>query len=278
MRTPIEDVAGAIASDPSAQLVRLPSTGHSSITTDASGCALSLAKRFLLFDATDGKCVHEPPATPVRMPPPLSVRAVNPLRGKCKSKHRAHHGASSARHGSSCKTALKSTTAAYLTFRDVLENAMAGFAEEGGGLRSGSWNLDFNYDENDNETFSINYDHVEYVPGVTIDGQIDLTEFPRVEGSLFVQSESGSGYFELHGKAAYDRNDDRLSMHATFGRQRVTIGPQPAGAARRGHNHGKIRDWRRKPALGWTITTPEEWANANQRIFDPAWPKLLRAK
>ena len=47
------------------QVVPVPHTGHSTIGTDVSGCALSLAKRFLIYGGTDGACKNNPLRVPV---------------------------------------------------------------------------------------------------------------------------------------------------------------------------------------------------------------------
>lgn len=218
LRTPSSWAQRATAGDPSAQVVPIPNVGHSAIGTDLSGCALSLAKRFLVFGATDGKCKDTAPAIPVAPRPASSLNSVQPARGSCKRISRAR-----------CRRALKVLTGGYLGLRDVLDQMLIGGSQEGPGLYGGNWLLDYDLDDLmaiDPTDLALN--GVSAVPGVYVSGSISTTTLPRVDSSLRI-----AGYrVNISGHIAYDRGGDSLTFTARRGRTtaRITIRPRSRAA------------------------------------------------
>ena len=115
LRTPVSWAQRAIVGDPSAQLVRIPNNGHSVIGTDISGCALSLAKRFLIFGGTDGKCRQTAPPIPIAPRPASSLNGVKLLPGRCRGLR-----------GSRCTRARKQIAGGYLALRDTFDQLLLG--------------------------------------------------------------------------------------------------------------------------------------------------------
>lgn len=254
-RTPNEGAVAALASNPNAQLVTLPFTGHSAITTDLSNCALTLAKRFLITGTTRGKCSRMPEPIDVRPAPPLALSEVRAMSGRCSK-------------GPSCTQARRLAGSVYLTMRDVVEQFAAGFEVRGGGLRGGTWEAVEGFEEPDGETSTIAFSDVEFVPGQAVSGMFDISRFPRVEGILRVNGDSRLR-FRLAGTLDYQRGRDRLRLIGTGGGQRVvatTFSKQARPSELR-----KPRSWLRRPAMSWFVKRQSGWATGSQRQ-----PPLLR--
>ncbi|MFY9489212.1 MAG: alpha/beta hydrolase [Solirubrobacterales bacterium] len=221
VRTPTTWARSATAGDPRAQVVEVPHTGHSTIGTDVSGCALSLAKRFLIFNGTDGKCTRNPKPVPIAGRAVQSVASIKPLPGTCR-KLRSRR----------CRGAKKAVTAGYLAFRDALDQFVVGGMIEGVGLYGGSWEFDDEFDEDLLEEFefdeplpmSLDLLGMEQVPGVFVDGGVAVENYPRVSGSFTVFDVGGSSYrVSISGRMAYDLKDDRVRLTARSGRSRITL-------------------------------------------------------
>ena len=100
------------------RLLEIPDTGHSTFTTDLSGCAHRAALEFISTGTAPASCPASriPQAIPL---PPSSLREVPPAR-------------------SPSRVAGRVAAAAALTLEDILGQP----SFEGGGLLGGSWNLE----------------------------------------------------------------------------------------------------------------------------------------
>lgn len=215
LRTPNAWAERSIAGNPAAQLAIIPATGHSVIGTDASGCALSLAKRFLIFGATDGKCTSKAATLPIAPLPSGSINSVSTPRGSCR-------GVS----GRRCAVAKRKVAAGYLAMRDAIDQLVLGNMFDGPGLYSGAWYMDFDISEDLTELIpvSITMSGLSNVAGTSVSGSLDLTTFPNSGGRLRVSDDTGRDYrITYSGRIAYDRADDRLVLQARRGKERVTI-------------------------------------------------------
>lgn len=218
LRTPVSWARAALDGAPRGQLVVVPHTGHSTIGTDISGCALSLAKRFLIYGGTDGKCHHSPKRVPVAPRAAASISQVQPLRGGCRGLR-----------GRRCRGAKQTVTTAYHAFRDALDQLVIGGMIGGPGLYGGSWSIDEEFDEESEDvdeepTYSIKLDAMQQVPGVFTDGRVDVTKYPRVSGSLMVVGGSGGFYeIEFSGRMAQEMRGDVVRISAISRRKRVSL-------------------------------------------------------
>lgn len=215
LRTPNAWAERAVAGNPAAQLSIIPATGHSVIGTDASGCALSLAKRFLIFGSTDGKCNSKAPVLPVAPLPSGSINATPTPRGSCRGLR-----------GRRCTAAKREIAAGYLAMRDAVDQLVLGNMFDGPGLYDGAWFLDFDISDDLTELIPIglSMSGLSNVIGTSVSGSLNLTTFPNTFGKLRVSDDSGRDFrVSISGRVAYDRADDRLVLRARRGKERVTI-------------------------------------------------------
>ena len=215
-RTPTSWAERAIAGNPSAQLVRIPNSGHSVIGTDISGCALSLAKRFLIFGATDGKCRETAPAIPLAPRPETSVKRVRAFSGSCRGLR-----------GSSCTRAKQTLSAGYLAMRDSLDQVLIGGMDIGIGLRSGTWEVE--YDISDQLTLipvGLILTGVSNVPGVYTSGNLSLEDAPRIDDTLRI----GGWRVTVSGRINYNRSGDSMTLSGRRGNARVSVNIRSSGS------------------------------------------------
>lgn len=216
LRTPTVWGERAVAGNPGAELVRIPNSGHSVIGTDPSGCALSLAKRFLIFGATDGRCRQTAPAIPLAPRPETSVRRVRAFPGSCRGLR-----------GSSCALARQTLSSGYLAVRDTLDQALIGGMDIGIGLRSGSWEVE--YDITDQLALipvGLILNGVSNVPGVYASGNLSLEDAPRVDGTVRM----GGWRVAVSGRINYNRSGDSLTLSGRRGNARVSLQIRPSGS------------------------------------------------
>lgn len=220
VRTPVAWAKQALEAAPRAQLVEIPHTGHSTIGTDISGCALSLAKRFLIFSATDGACRRNPLPVPVSVRAVSSTRSLKALRGSCKRLR-----------GNRCRSARQVVTAGYLAMRDAIDQLAVGGMLEGPGLYGGQWELSDEFDEEmleeeglEEMPLFVSLESMEQVPGVIVDGRVSVTDFPRVTGDFSILDVNGRSYeVSVSGRLAYDSKSDRIRLGARAGKIRVQL-------------------------------------------------------
>ncbi|MBK5229785.1 MAG: hypothetical protein JJE27_01300, partial [Thermoleophilia bacterium] len=176
-----------------------------------------LAKRFLIFGGTDGKCRRNPQRLPVADRARSSVNGVKALGGRC-----------SGLRGRRCRGAKRAVTVGYLAFRDALDQLVIGDMSDGPGLYGGSWELtDDTADSivfSDNAPVVLAMDGIEQVPGVIVDGRVTITDYPRVSGSFKVLTPTGRDYaITISGLVAYDQRGDRVRLSARSRRVRVSL-------------------------------------------------------
>lgn len=214
VRTPSSWAQRAVAGDPRAQLVQIANTGHSVIGSDPSGCALSLAKRFLIFGATDGRCRDTAPPIPIAPLPPAALGRVRMLPGRCRGMR-----------GARCARARRQLAAAYLAMRDSLDQLLVGGSDSGPGLRGGFWDIDLDFDSDDDiMPVSLRMNDLSNVPGSLVSGSIEMSMLPRVFGTL----RTGRLSVDVSGRIAYDRRNDALTLSGRRGRLRVRATVRPS--------------------------------------------------
>lgn len=217
LRTPGSWAHSTTAADPRAQVIDVPNTGHSSIGTDLSGCALSLAKRFLIYGGTDGKCKDTAPAIPIAPSVKRTISGVPAAKGGCRRIS-----------GSRCKRVLKVLTAGYLALRDTLDQVLIGGSDVGPGLYDGSWEIEYDIDDSLNLLpTDLSMSGVSNVPGVYVSGLVGLDDLPRVSTTLRM----GGYRVTISGKVSYDRTGDSLTFAARRGRTSAHIRIRPSGRA-----------------------------------------------
>jgi pimeloyl-ACP methyl ester carboxylesterase len=164
LRTPREDAAGVAARIPGAQLVAVPFTGHSVVTSDLGDCAKNALAAFFAGQPA-AQC---PNAVQLISPSPIAPTRLSRVRGRTK--------------------VLKTVAAVSATVRDVRlqflgDEIAAGRTTPVGakvaGLRSGHATA---------TSRGYNLRRVEFVPGVTVNG--------------FVPAEAGSSTLTISGRAA----------------------------------------------------------------------------
>jgi pimeloyl-ACP methyl ester carboxylesterase len=220
LRTPTAPARAAIAGSPRAQLVELPNVGHSTLGMDLSGCSLSLARRFLIFGATDGKCRNNPAPLPIAPRPPRSLAAVRPARGTCRRISRRN-----------CRRVLQILTAGYLGMRDALDQVLIGGVDTGPGLYSGDFEVEYEIDDNLLLVpTDISLAGVSNVPGIDVSGKLTFDRLPRLSGTL----RAGGYRIDVSGNIRYDRSADRLTLLATRGRTSARIRLLPRSSRARG--------------------------------------------
>lgn len=220
VRTPVAWAQQALAGAPRGQIVPVPHTGHSTIGTDISGCALSLAKRFLIYGGTDGACKRNPLRVPVAGRAVGSTRSIKALRGKC-----------TRLRGRRCKSAKQVVTAGYLAMHDAIDQLAIGGMIEGPGLYGGGWELSDEFDDEVMEDEEIedlplyvSLEGMQQVPGVIVDGRVNITDYPRISGDFEIIDLNGRSYdVTVSGRVAYDSRDDRIRLSARSGRARVRL-------------------------------------------------------
>jgi pimeloyl-ACP methyl ester carboxylesterase len=153
LRTPVEGAERAASRWPHAQVLTIPSTGHSVLTADYSKCTHNAAVRFLRGQTVAARCPRRgSPLFFAIAPPPLSLGELRAAPGVPGRRGQAIY-------------------AAELTLVDVeIEFLSSVFATaslniHGGGLRGGRWS--FNLNERDPV---LRLDRVEWVPGVQVSG------------------------------------------------------------------------------------------------------------
>ncbi len=261
VRTPTSWARSAVAGMPRAQLVEIPNSGHSVTGTDISGCALSLARRFLIYRTTSGKCKQTTPDVPVQEPAPLTVGSVRPLRGSCRRVKRSR-----------CRGVRKSLTAGYLAVRDAMDQWVIGGMPLGVGLRSGSFSVgsefldelfddEYGFKREDERVNAqgmverIDLDFYSHVLGVMVDGSLTFPSYPRAGGTLSVYDDSGRRWrMSIRGLLAYDMHDDALTITARSGKRVVTL--RTGGSASRARRSAVARPSRLRRSLGFGLTRP----------------------
>ncbi len=241
-RTPLAWANSAVAGDPLAQVVAIPNAGHSVIGTDVSGCALSLAKRFLIYGATDGKCKETTGSLPIAPLPPKSVSATPRLRGSCRNLP-----------GRECVRARAELSAGYLALRDTADQVLIGNQDAGMGLLSGDWFMEYDLGDDLETLIPVGFDMagVANVPDVDVSGFVDTTTLPSVEGRLDI-----AGWrVDLSGSLRFDRAGDKLTLAARRGNKRVTVRVTPKAKVRSAVTAKRLGA-RRNYLLG---TTAQSW-------------------
>ena len=159
LREPYEQDLAVAAGYSDVQLLRIPGTGHSTVSSDRSGCAQHAMVAFLTSQATPSIC-PAPAGSEALAPPPSSLSDVRSA-------------------GSHATLVARVLSAAMQTIREVLSQPdPAG----GGGLHGGFWRL---------RRGQLMFHRLVDIPGVSLSGSIPLTKLTahlkvngRVVGTL----------------------------------------------------------------------------------------------
>lgn len=222
LRTPKTWADSSVAGDSKAQSVAVPNVGHSVIGMDPSSCASSLAKRFLIYSATDGKCRTSAGALPIAPLPVGSVAAVKPKSGSCRGLR-----------GKRCRNQRKELTAAYLAVRDTLDQNLIGMSDYGPGLYGGSWELTYDIGLDDSGFIIVPTElrlyGISNVPGVSVTGTINYDSMPRISSRVYVNGRR----VNISGRTAYDRKGDSLLLSTSSRRSyaRINVRPSRSGSS-----------------------------------------------
>jgi pimeloyl-ACP methyl ester carboxylesterase len=183
LRTPYEQTLSVAAGYGNGQLLRIPDTGHSTVTTDPTGCARRAMIEFLTAGQAPASCPgsSEPQALPL---PPTSLGRLPAA-------------------ASGSRVAGRVATAAAMTIEDLFGQT----SSSGGGLRGGYWAQKSNG--------FVLHGMID-VPGVALSGAIhvsgSLTGLPAIAGELTVRGRL-AGTLTLHGFALSGRVG-RAPVHA----------------------------------------------------------------
>jgi pimeloyl-ACP methyl ester carboxylesterase len=81
LRTPVEGATRLARGMRQAQVLVVPSAGHSALGSDLGSCAQTAVRRFLTAQPPLARCPRGPSTFPPSAPPPSSLREVRPVRG-----------------------------------------------------------------------------------------------------------------------------------------------------------------------------------------------------
>jgi TAP-like protein len=165
LRTPVENARRVAGLFPRAQLVVAPSTGHSALGSDPSGCTAIALARFFRDQPAANACRRRPRLFPALPPPPERLRQVRPASGTPGVRGRA-------------------LRALALTIQDVSQDSVTQLILDlqdpdlarGGGLRGGHYRID--------GRFTLHLTRVAFVPGVRVSGRLRRFEDVRQLGRL----------------------------------------------------------------------------------------------
>jgi len=170
LRTPYEQDLTVAAGYSDAQLLRIPDTGHSTVTTDQTGCAEGAMIAFLATGQAPASCPGsgEPQALAL---PPASLNRVHPA-------------------SSRSRIAGEAAAATALTLEDLLGQTNS----SGGGLRGGWWAIEAR------KVLKLVLHRTVDVPGVILSGSIVLTGTtqPNLSGRVTLSGRV-HGTLTLHG-------------------------------------------------------------------------------
>jgi hypothetical protein len=199
LRTPYEQVLANLPEYSDAQLLRVPDDGHSTVTTDTSGCAKRAMIEFIASGHAPTVCAPSTEAQALALPPAALAQVA---------------GAASR-----SRLAGRVAAATVMTVEDVL--GQTEFA--GGGLRGGYWELAGVGLEPgasvEASGIAFKLHGMEDVRGVELSGVVHLREnaegTPELGGRLSIRGRV-SGRLTLHGRALSGRIDGaRVRAHFT---------------------------------------------------------------
>ncbi len=168
LREPYEQDLTVASGYSNVQLLRIPDTGHSTVSADTTGCAQSAMIAFLTGGQTPSSC-PTPHEDQVLAPPPSSLSQLRPAR-------------------SSSTLAGRGAAAVALSIEEVLGQPDSG----SGGLHGGSWQL---------QGTRLVFKGLSDVPGVSLTGSLPLaglTAQLKIHGLV-------NGIVKLHGRAISGR-------------------------------------------------------------------------
>jgi TAP-like protein len=174
LRTPVETAISAAADWPRARRLTVPGTGHSTLSSDYTGCAQRAAARFLRRQSVAASCRRGQPLVPPLPPAPLRLRELRAAPQVAGERGRT-------------------ISAVDLTLLDVATEfftslfTSTGPVVRGGGLRGGRWELDVRGGEE-----LLRLHAVEYLPGLRLSGTVSRFLSRRPAGRLRVSGPAGA--------------------------------------------------------------------------------------
>ncbi len=180
LREPYEQDLTVASGYSDAQILRIPDTGHSTVSSDTTGCAERAMVSFLTGGQAPSTC-PTPHESQVLPPPPSSLNQLAPAR-------------------SSSTLAGRGASAVAMTIEEVLGQPSL----KGGGLHGGDWQL-----HGDRLILKRLID----IPGVSLSGSLQLTTgiaHLTIHGHV-------NGVIELHGRTLNGRLNGAV-VRARFGR------------------------------------------------------------
>jgi pimeloyl-ACP methyl ester carboxylesterase len=189
LRTPYEDAAQIAQRIPGAAIVKVPFTGHSTFSSDASTdstCTRGALTTFFAGGVPAACAAIKNPFSPTRRPPTSIAKIM----------------ASSASRRTIIAAAATVTDATRQIIGDAL--ALNALPRHVGGLRAGNATV------NSNHSFTLN--HYQYVPGVVVSGKVDADD------NAIITIHGGGA---LSGRLSISAGG---SVHGTLGGKKVTIG------------------------------------------------------
>lgn len=169
LRTPLEDAEAMARRLPGATLAVLPATGHVSVLTDATGCAIATLRAFFATAATANLCADKRRQLDVVRRPALSLDEVPPAAGVAGVEART-------------VTAVRDTVGDAEALATLFGPQLAAGGLRGGFLRTTAEALELV--------------DAEYVPGVRVTGKLSRGD-GRPAGTLTVSGRGGTGVLEL---------------------------------------------------------------------------------
>ncbi len=193
LRTPFEDAEQIAQRIPGAAIVKVPFTGHSTVSSDAStdsACTKGAVSTFFAGGVPAPCAASENPYSPTRRPP-TSIGAITA-------------------NGKSRKTIIAASATVADAARQIIGDALAlsAIPKHVGGLRAGNATV------NRDGSFKLN--HYQYVPGVVVSGKVNASRTATV-------TIRGGG--ALSGKLTITAVG---AVHGTLGGKKVTIGSAAA--------------------------------------------------
>jgi pimeloyl-ACP methyl ester carboxylesterase len=184
LRTPYEQTLAVAAGYSNGQLLRIPDTGHSTVTTDLTGCAKSAMIGFLTTGQAPASCPNSSEAQALPLPP-TSLKQLPAATSRS-------------------RIAGQVANAAAITIEDLF--GQTSFA--GGGLRGGYWAQ---------KPTGLVLHGMTDIPGVVLSGTIQvnnssLTALPEISGHLTIHGYQ-TGTLALHDLTLNGRVDG-TSVHA----------------------------------------------------------------
>jgi hypothetical protein len=216
LRTPNETARSAAADWPRAQVVVVPNTGHSTLSTDLSNCTSRAVRNFFRGTPVAATCRRGTSLLPALPPAPLSLRELRAIPGVPGVRGAAVNAA---------ELTLFDVTVEFLSTLIAADQDTV----RGGGLRGGRWKLELNRQDG-----RLTLDDVQYMPGILVSGEITALGTRKERAVLHLTGpNTPDGELRFGRKLIAGRLDGR-KVHARFPGSAVASAARYAPVADRG--------------------------------------------